>query len=62
MKRAMYEKMALKPFLYAMLGFKILRVEPEEEVREIPEEADFRGVGGLRVGPSEPEVAVRESS
>jgi hypothetical protein len=42
------------------VGFKIGRIEPEEESREMPEEADFRGVGGHRVGSTECEAAVRE--
>ncbi len=50
----------LVSFIYAILGFQIKHLEPEEEVQEMPEEADFRGVGGLRVGPTEHEAAVRE--
>jgi NhaC family Na+:H+ antiporter len=48
----------LVSFIYAIVGFQIKRVEPEEEVQEMPEEADFRGVGGHRVGPSEHEAVV----
>ena len=46
-------------FLFAILGFKIARIEPEKETQEMPEEADFRGVGGHRVGPTEHEEVVR---
>jgi NhaC family Na+:H+ antiporter len=38
-------------FLFGIIGFKIARIEPEE--------ADSRGVGGHRVGPSEHEAVVR---
>jgi Na+/H+ antiporter NhaC len=38
-------------FLFAILGFKIRRTEPEE--------ATFRGVGRQRVGPTKHEVTVR---
>jgi NhaC family Na+:H+ antiporter len=41
-------------FLFAILGFKIQRVEPET--------ADFRGIGGQRVGPTEDEALVREGA
>jgi NhaC family Na+:H+ antiporter len=48
-------------FLFAILGVKIGRIAPEEEIQEMPEEAAFRGVGGHRVGPTEHEAAVRGS-
>ena len=40
-------------FLFAILRFKIVRFAPEVEASAMPKEADFRGVGGHRVGPSE---------
>ncbi len=46
-------------FLFAILGFKIRRIEPEEGIQEMPEEATFHGVGGQRVGPTEHEMTVR---
>jgi NhaC family Na+:H+ antiporter len=46
-------------FLFGIIGFKIARIAPDLESREMPEEADFRGVGGHRVGPSEHEAKVR---
>ncbi len=49
----------LVSFIYAIVGFKIVRIEPEKEIQEMPEEADFRGVGGHRVGPTEHEEVVR---
>jgi NhaC family Na+:H+ antiporter len=49
----------LVSFIYAILGFQIKRVEPEEEIQEMPLEADFRGVGGHRVGPTEHEEVIR---
>ena len=47
-------------FLFAVVGFKIGRITPEEAIGEMPEKADFRGVGGHRVGPTEHEAAVRQ--
>jgi NhaC family Na+:H+ antiporter len=47
-------------FLFALLGFKIHRIEPEEEIREMPEKVDFRGVGGQRVSPTDLEMRARE--
>ena len=38
---------------------QIARIAPEEELQEMPEEADFRGVGGQRVGPTEHEAAIK---
>jgi NhaC family Na+:H+ antiporter len=46
-------------FLFAIVGFKIRRIEPEERIQEMPEEATFHGVGGQRVGPTEHEMTVR---
>ncbi len=46
-------------FLFAIAGLKIGHIAPEEELQEMPEEADFRGVGGQRVGPTEHEAAIR---
>jgi NhaC family Na+:H+ antiporter len=45
-------------FLFAILGFKIRHIEPEEKLPEMPEEATFRGIGGQRVEPTEHEAAV----
>jgi NhaC family Na+:H+ antiporter len=49
----------LVSFIYAIVGFQITRIEPEKEIQEMPEEADFRGVGGHRVGPTEHEEAIK---
>jgi NhaC family Na+:H+ antiporter len=49
----------LVSFIYAIVGFQIKRLAPEKEIQEMPEEADFRGVGGHRVGPTEHEEVVR---
>ncbi|MEE8567361.1 MAG: Na+/H+ antiporter NhaC [Anaerolineales bacterium] len=46
-------------FLFGIIGFKITRIAPEEEFKEMPEEAEFRGVGGHRVSPTEHEAKVR---
>ncbi len=40
--------------------FKQRGLAPEEEIPEMPEEADFGGVCGQRLGPTEHEVTVRE--
>ena len=45
-------------FIYAIIGFQIKHIKPEEVIKEAPEKANFRGVGGHRVGPTEHEVAV----
>ena len=45
--------------LFGIIGFKIARVAPKEEIQELPADADFRGVGGHRVGPTEHEAEVR---
>ena len=51
----------LLSFIYAILGFQIKHIKPEEVIEEVPEEADFYGVGGHRVGPTEHEAAVAGS-
>ena len=48
-------------FLFAILGVKIGRIAPEKEIQAMPEKADFRGVGGHRIGTTEHEAAVREA-
>ncbi len=49
----------LVSFLYAILGFQIKHVEPEQVLEEPPEEATWRAIGGRRVEPTEHEAAVR---
>ena len=51
----------LVSFIYAIVGFQIKRVEPEEAIKAAPEEATWRDVGGQRVGPTEHESAVTPS-
>jgi len=48
----------LLSFIYAILGFQIKHIKPEEVIKAAPEKADFHGVGGHRVGPTEHEAAV----
>lgn len=45
--------------LAAILGLRIQCIEPEDELREMPERADFHGAGGRWVEPTEHEAAVR---
>lgn len=48
----------LLSFIYAILGFKIKHIKPEEKIQDMPEEATFHGIGGQRVNPTEHEAAV----
>jgi NhaC family Na+:H+ antiporter len=49
----------LVSFIYAIVGFQIKRIEPEEEHKELPDEATWRDIGGQRVEPTEHEEVVR---
>lgn len=49
----------LVSFIYAILGFPIKRVEPEEAIKAAPEEATWQDICGQRVEPTEHKVAVR---
>ena len=42
-------------FLYAIFGFQIKHLPPEEMPTEHPEEAAFYGIGGQQIGPKEHE-------
>ena len=48
----------LVSFAYALLGFQIKYLKPEEEVKEPPEEVTLYGIGGQRVDANEYELAV----
>jgi len=45
-------------FGYALLGFQIKRLKPDEIVQEPPEKATLYGIGGNRVESSEHEAVV----
>ena len=49
---------ALVTLLFAILGFKITHLIPEEEIKEAPAEATLRGIGGRRLEPTEHEAAL----
>jgi NhaC family Na+:H+ antiporter len=51
----------LVSFIYAIIGFQIKRLAPEQSREEAPEEATWRDIGGRRVEPTEHEAAVRGS-
>ena len=44
-------------FAYALTGFQIRHVEPEQEIVPAPEQVALYGVGGRRVDPTTPEAA-----
>jgi NhaC family Na+:H+ antiporter len=45
-------------FAYALLGYKIKRIKPEEAIQAAPEEAALYGIGGRRLEPTEHEAAL----
>jgi NhaC family Na+:H+ antiporter len=44
--------------IYAVIGFQIKRIKPEEAVQAPPEKATLYGIGGHRVEPTEHEAAL----
>lgn len=44
--------------IYAIIGFQIKRIKPEEAVQAPPEKATLYGIGGHRVEPTEHEAAL----
>jgi NhaC family Na+:H+ antiporter len=48
----------LVSFIYAIIGFQIKRLAPEQAPQEAPGEATWRAIGGRRVEPTEHEAAV----
>ena len=49
----------LVSLIYAVIGFQIKRLKPEEIIMEAPKKAAFYGIGGHRVEPTEHEMAVK---
>ncbi|MCJ7659347.1 MAG: hypothetical protein MUO67_09380 [Anaerolineales bacterium] len=48
----------LSMMVAGLIGLKNGHIKPEEEIKEPPDKADFYGIGGHRVEPTEHEAAV----